>query len=77
MPLLNSVTPIRTFIELNFNPAKVVALYPDAVAAGPSVPQDGWIPFYGGTAPIDPDGSQDSIKVDEIEKEKSGHESGH
>ena len=65
---------IDTFIELDFNPAKVVALYPDAVAGRLSVPQDGWIPLYGGPAPIDPDDSQDSIKVCEIEKEKPGHE---
>ena len=65
---------IDTFIELDFNPAKVVALYPDAVAGRLSVPQDGWIPLYGGPAPLDPDDSQDSIKVDEIEKEKPGHE---
>ena len=30
--------------------------------------------MYGGPAPINLDGSQDSIKVDEIEKEKLGHE---
>ncbi|EDR08609.1 uncharacterized protein LACBIDRAFT_235177, partial [Laccaria bicolor S238N-H82] len=63
---------IDTFIELDFNPAKVVALYPDAVAGRLSVPQDGWIPLYGGPAPIDPDDFQDSIKVDDIEK--PGHE---
>jgi len=65
---------IDTFIELDFNPAKVVALYPDAVAGRLSVPQDGWIPLYGGPTPVEPDDSQDSIKVDEIEKEKPGHE---
>ncbi|KIJ98466.1 hypothetical protein K443DRAFT_9137 [Laccaria amethystina LaAM-08-1] len=53
---------IDTFMELDFNPAKVVALYPDAVAGRLSVPQNGWIPLYGGPTPIDPDDSQDSIK---------------
>jgi hypothetical protein len=64
---------IDTFMELDFNPAKVVALYPDAVAGRLYVPQNGWIPLYGGPTPIDPDDSQDSIKVDEIEKETLGH----
>ncbi|KAH9481762.1 Vacuolar morphogenesis protein 6 [Psilocybe cubensis] len=39
---------IDAFIELDFNPAKVVALYPESVAGRLSVPQEGWIPLYGG-----------------------------
>jgi hypothetical protein len=39
---------INTFIELDFNPAKVVALYPDNVAGRLSVPQEKWISLYGG-----------------------------
>ncbi|KAF5342379.1 hypothetical protein D9611_001421 [Ephemerocybe angulata] len=39
---------IDTFIELDFNPAKVVALYPEAVSGRLAVPQDRWIPLYGG-----------------------------
>jgi len=39
---------IDEFIELDFNPAKVVALYPESVAGRLSVPQDGWIALYGG-----------------------------
>ena len=41
---------INTFIELDFNPAKVVALYPDNVAGRLSVSQDKWISLYGGPA---------------------------
>ncbi|KAF8183420.1 hypothetical protein BJ912DRAFT_906001 [Pholiota molesta] len=43
---------IDTFIDLDFNPAKVVALYPEPVAGRLSVPQEAWIPLYGGPAPI-------------------------
>ena len=35
-------------MELNVNPAKVVALYPEIVAGRLSVPQDQWIPLYEG-----------------------------
>ncbi|TFK35543.1 hypothetical protein BDQ12DRAFT_634973 [Crucibulum laeve] len=43
---------IDTFIDLDFNPAKVVALYPESVAGRLSVPPEGWIPLYGGPAPL-------------------------
>ncbi|KNZ73327.1 Vam6/Vps39-like protein [Termitomyces sp. J132] len=46
---------IDTFIELDFNPAKVVALYPEQVAGRLSVPLDGWIPLYGGPKLVDDD----------------------
>ncbi|TFK27815.1 hypothetical protein FA15DRAFT_666044 [Coprinopsis marcescibilis] len=49
---------IDTFIELDFNPAKVVALYPEAVSGRLSVSQDKWIPLYGGPVPIDSDDSK-------------------
>ncbi|TCD70216.1 Vacuolar morphoproteinsis protein 6 [Steccherinum ochraceum] len=39
---------IDLFIELNINPAKVVALYPESVAGRLSVPQSEWIPLFGG-----------------------------
>ncbi|KAJ7180691.1 vacuolar sorting protein 39 domain 2-domain-containing protein [Mycena filopes] len=43
-------TAIDTLIALDVNPAKVVALYPEAVAGRLSVPQDAWIPLFGGPA---------------------------
>ncbi|KAF5327421.1 hypothetical protein D9619_004692 [Psilocybe cf. subviscida] len=43
---------IQTFVDLDFNPAKVVALYPEAVAGRLSVPQEAWIQLYGGPAPL-------------------------
>ncbi|PIL35798.1 hypothetical protein GSI_02528 [Ganoderma sinense ZZ0214-1] len=46
---------IDAFLELDINPAKVVALYPESVAGRLSVPQDEWIPLYGGPKPKSPD----------------------
>ncbi|KAI0322535.1 vacuolar sorting protein 39 domain 1-domain-containing protein [Amylostereum chailletii] len=44
-------TALATFIELNINPAKVVALYPETIAGRLSVPKDEWISLFGGHAP--------------------------
>ncbi|KAF8813359.1 hypothetical protein BYT27DRAFT_7180846 [Phlegmacium glaucopus] len=59
---------IDTFIELDFNPAKVVALYSESVAGRLSVPQEGWIPLYGGPSLVEednpsPEGSQENDKA--------------
>ena len=45
---------INAFLELDINPAKVVALYPESVAGRLSVPQDEWIPLFGGPRKISP-----------------------
>ncbi|KAI0714450.1 hypothetical protein C8T65DRAFT_644360 [Cerioporus squamosus] len=39
---------INAFIELDINPAKVVALYPESISGRLSVPRDEWIPLFGG-----------------------------
>ncbi|KAG2081172.1 vacuolar sorting protein 39 domain 1-domain-containing protein, partial [Suillus cothurnatus] len=39
---------INSFIELDLNPAKVGALYPERIAGRLSVPPDDWIPLFGG-----------------------------
>lgn len=39
---------INTFLDLDVNPAKVVALYPDKVAGRLVVKQDEWIGLFGG-----------------------------
>ncbi|KAG5644651.1 hypothetical protein DXG03_008033 [Asterophora parasitica] len=57
---------IDTFIELDFNPAKIVALYPEQVAGRLSVPREGWIPLYGGPQPISSDSS--SFASEEADK---------
>ncbi len=42
---------INAFIELDINPAKVVALYPESISGRLSVPRDEWIPLFGGPKP--------------------------
>ncbi|KAG2145393.1 uncharacterized protein EDB93DRAFT_1288619 [Suillus bovinus] len=39
---------INSFIELDLNPAKVVALYPERIAGRLSVSPDNWISLFGG-----------------------------
>ncbi|KAF9560733.1 hypothetical protein CPC08DRAFT_636245 [Agrocybe pediades] len=75
---------IDEFIELDFNPAKVVALYPESIAGRLSVPQDGWIPLYGGPAPVEKErnpsetsSSQDADKDKEKDKDTASIRSGH
>ncbi|KAG6884985.1 hypothetical protein C0993_006817 [Termitomyces sp. T159_Od127] len=68
---------IDTFIELDFNPAKVVALYPEQVAGRLSVQVNDWIPLYGGPKPItnDTTSTTSSSNDDKPEKEdKDGNE---
>lgn len=42
---------IKTFIDLDINPAKVIALYPETIAGRLSVPRHKWIELYGGAPP--------------------------
>ncbi|CDO70890.1 hypothetical protein BN946_scf184804.g22 [Trametes cinnabarina] len=42
---------INAFLELNINPAKVVALYPESISGRLAVSQDEWIPLFGGPKP--------------------------
>ncbi|THH28020.1 hypothetical protein EUX98_g6176 [Antrodiella citrinella] len=51
---------MNLFLELNVNPAKVVALYPESVAGRLSLPQDEWIPLFGGPRKISPSDSSSS-----------------
>lgn len=39
------------FLELDTNPAKVVALYPESVSGRLHVDSGGWIPIFGGPEP--------------------------
>ena len=61
---------IDTFIELDFNPAKVVALYPEQVAGRLSVPLDDWIPLYGGPKPIDTGSVSTTSSSNDVDKAK-------
>ncbi|EEB89649.1 hypothetical protein MPER_12232, partial [Moniliophthora perniciosa FA553] len=56
---LNAVTQFKAgqfdfaideFVDLNMNPAKVVALYPESIAGRLSVPSSNWITLFGGPA---------------------------
>lgn len=51
---------INLFLELNINPAKVVALFPESVSGRLSVPQEEWIPLFGGPRKIVPSDSASS-----------------
>ncbi|VDB94289.1 unnamed protein product [Peniophora sp. CBMAI 1063] len=42
---------LATFMELNINPARVVALFPESVAGRLSRPRSEWIPLFGGPTP--------------------------
>lgn len=44
---------INTFIELDINPAKVVALYPESIAGRLSTPREKWFELHSGRPPPD------------------------
>ncbi|KAJ7800623.1 vacuolar sorting protein 39 domain 1-domain-containing protein [Mycena olivaceomarginata] len=50
---------LKTFIALDVNPAKVIALYPVEVSGRLAVPQDAWISLFGG--PVRPVAGEDSM----------------
>ncbi|KAG9225012.1 hypothetical protein CCMSSC00406_0001837 [Pleurotus cornucopiae] len=60
---------IDTFVELNINPAKVVALYPESVAGRLAVREEGWIQLFGGPAPVD---DASSVKSRDSSKQAKG-----
>jgi hypothetical protein len=60
---------INTFIDLDFNPAKVVALYSEPVSGRLAVPPDAWITLYGGPTPVD----DESIPLTKSDSDE-GHE---
>ncbi|XP_006455342.1 hypothetical protein AGABI2DRAFT_187742 [Agaricus bisporus var. bisporus H97] len=77
---LNAVSQFRaskfkealdTFLELDINPAKVIALYPEAVSRRLSVPQKEWVSLYGGPAP-----SPDSASTSPLPGSGSGEPPG-
>ena len=66
---------INSFLELDLNPAKVVALYPERIAGRLSVPPDDWIPLFGGPAnasltPKNDDAMSTKSQNDNASKEK-------
>ncbi|KAF9448658.1 hypothetical protein P691DRAFT_668993 [Macrolepiota fuliginosa MF-IS2] len=68
---------IDTFFELDFNPAKVIALYPETVSGRLAVPQREWIQLHGGpAAPSDDSSSTVGTGSGEHERLGSGSEEG-
>ncbi|KAI0749541.1 vacuolar sorting protein 39 domain 1-domain-containing protein [Daedaleopsis nitida] len=73
---------INAFIELDINPAKVVALYPESISGRLAVPQDEWVPLFGGPrppkveqAPTPPTASSTDLTGDPTEQEDNFHRS--
>lgn len=52
------IPAITAFLELNINPAKVVALYPENVSGRLAEPEEEWIHLYGGPAPTKVESSE-------------------
>ncbi|OJA15792.1 hypothetical protein AZE42_13487 [Rhizopogon vesiculosus] len=69
---------IDSFLELDLNPAKVLALYPVRVSGRLSVPADDWIPLFGGPASqsLTPKNDDAMLTVDNATKEKPSGRSG-
>ncbi|KAM5530078.1 hypothetical protein V8D89_016261 [Ganoderma adspersum] len=67
---------IDAFLDLDINPAKVVALYPESVAGRLSVPQDEWIPLYGGPKPKPPEPPSTPPTTQGDDTQKAEHEGG-
>ncbi|KAF7795997.1 hypothetical protein EIP86_007166 [Pleurotus ostreatoroseus] len=67
---------IDTFLELNINPSKVVALYPGNVSGRLAEPEEEWIHLFGGPAPpkVEKSESAQSIADDvaSVEPKDSG-----
>jgi len=68
-----------TFIELDLNPAKVVALYPEIVAGRLAVPSERWIPLFGGPKPARVESVSSSAsgtdEQDQVKETESGESS--
>lgn len=67
---------IDSFLELDLNPAKVLALYPERVSGRLSLPPDDWIPLFGGPAnqsatPKNDDAASTKPQIDNIIKENA------
>lgn len=52
---------IDALTELDVNPAKVVALYPESVAGRLSITEDRWIPLFGGPEKKQKEGEEEEV----------------
>ncbi len=64
---------IDTFTELNINPAKVVALYPESISGRLSIPRENWIALFGGPK-HNTLGDQDDANDEKDAPQLTGHE---
>ncbi len=67
---------INAFIELDINPAKVVALYPESISGRLSVPPDEWIPLFGGPKPVGPPPTSPSASATDVSGTATEQEGG-
>jgi hypothetical protein len=58
---------IEMFLELDMNPAKVIALYPESISGRLAAPRDKWIELFGGEKKE----AEQKEEVEGIEEEKS------
>lgn len=61
---------IDVFTELDLNPAKVIALYPDSVSGRLVVPSNKWISLFGGPQRVSPLPEQEGDTSDSESSEK-------
>ena len=61
---------IDVFTELDLNPAKVIALYPDSVSGRLVVPSNKWILLFGGPQRVSPLPEQEGDTSDSESSEK-------
>ena len=55
---------LTSFIQLDINPAKVVALYPEVISGRLHVPRERWIPLFGGPEPKAKDNAEKAEQKD-------------
>ncbi|KAE9401526.1 hypothetical protein BT96DRAFT_956547 [Gymnopus androsaceus JB14] len=67
---------IETFTELNINPAKVVALYPESISGRLSISPEKWIELYGGPKQRSPSihSSVEDSEIDGETTKEASHE---
>ncbi|KAJ3775239.1 hypothetical protein FB446DRAFT_417887 [Lentinula raphanica] len=62
---------IDTFTELNINPAKVVALYPESISGRLSIPAERWIELYGGPRREEVGNTAEGVESESKEREET------
>ena len=61
---------IDIFTELDSNPAKVVALYPESISGRLGVPANKWVPLFGGPEGVSPPPEQEGDTSDSESSDK-------